>query len=341
MTANPMIGVIGAGTCDDRVRDLAYRVGEGIAKAGYPLICGGLGGVMEAACHGAFDAGGTTIGILPGESTASANRYVVLPIATGIGIARNVIIVRSSRVLIAVSGGPGTLSEMAFALQLGVPVVSLESHTPSQAITIADDPDDAVCKALRLAGLDKERQMSNLRQVGTTRIVTVRGDITKQATDAIVNAANSTLMGGGGVDGAIHRAGGPKILEECEAIVEESGQCPTGDAVITTGGNLPAKWVVHTVGPIWRGGNHDEPELLASAYQNSLAVARSRGVQTISFPSISTGAYRFPVDKAATIALTTVAEYVKANPFDEVRFVLFSEDDLNTYSAALANLTLD
>ena len=154
MTANPLIGVIGAGTCDDRIRGLAYRVGNGIARAGYPLICGGLGGVMEAACHGAVDAGGTTIGILPGDSPASANEHVTHPIATGIGIARNVIIVRSSRVLIAVSGGPGTLSEMAFALQLGVPVVSLESHTPSPDIPTANDPDDALSKALRLAGLE-------------------------------------------------------------------------------------------------------------------------------------------------------------------------------------------
>ena len=180
--------------------------------------------------------------------------------------------------------------------------------------------------------------MTNERLIGTTRITTVRGDITKQETDAIVNAANSTLMGGGGVDGAIHRAGGPKILDECKAIVEESGRCPTGDAVITTGGNMKTSWVVHTVGPIWRGGTREEPALLANAYRNSLAVAKSRGVRTISFPSISTGAYRFPIEKAAAVAIASVAEYVKANPFDEVRFVLFSEDDFNTYSAALAAL---
>jgi uncharacterized protein (TIGR00725 family) len=153
MGANSIIGVIGAGTCDDRIHDLAYRVGKGIAAAGYPLICGGLGGVMEAACHGARDEGGTTIGILPGDSPQSANRHVTIPIATGIGIARNVIIVRSSRALIAVSGGSGTLSEIAFALQLGVPVVSLESHTPSPDITIATDSEDAVRAALQQAGL--------------------------------------------------------------------------------------------------------------------------------------------------------------------------------------------
>lgn len=158
MGANSIIGVIGAGICDGRIHDLAYRVGKGIAAAGYPLICGGLGGVMEAACHGAHDAGGTTIGILPGDSPESANPHVTIPIATGIGIARNVIIVRSSQVLIAVSGGSGTLSEIAFALQLGVPVVSLESHTPSPDITIATDPDDAVHAALQLAGLKPSKR---------------------------------------------------------------------------------------------------------------------------------------------------------------------------------------
>lgn len=180
--------------------------------------------------------------------------------------------------------------------------------------------------------------MKNERRIGTTLIVTVRGDITKQDTDAIVNAANSTLMGGGGVDGAIHRAGGPTILEECKAIVADIGRCPTGDAVITTGGNLPARWVVHTVGPVWSGGKKSEPALLANAYRNSLALARSRDLKTISFPSISTGAYGYPVAEAAKIALSTVAEFVKENPFEEVRFVLFSEDDFNTYSAALAKL---
>lgn len=158
MPAGMIIGVIGAGTCDDRIRDIAYRVGKGIALAGQTLVCGGLGGVMEAACHGAYDAGGTTIGILPGDSFRSANRYVTLPIVTGLGIARNVIIVRSSRALIAVSGGPGTLSEIAFALQLDVPVVSLESHTPSPAVTVARDPEHAVREALRLAGLERSAE---------------------------------------------------------------------------------------------------------------------------------------------------------------------------------------
>ncbi|UCG52455.1 MAG: O-acetyl-ADP-ribose deacetylase [Candidatus Latescibacterota bacterium] len=181
--------------------------------------------------------------------------------------------------------------------------------------------------------------MHTEQKIGNTRIVTVRGDITQQDTDAIVNAANSTLMGGGGVDGAIHRAGGAKILEECKEIIDEIGSCPTGEAVITTGGNLKAKYVVHTVGPVWHGGTQGEPDLLANAYRNSLAAARPKGVRTISFPSISTGAYRYPVAKAAEIALKTVVEVVKQTPFDEVRFVLFSEEDFKTYSDALSRLT--
>lgn len=180
--------------------------------------------------------------------------------------------------------------------------------------------------------------MPSERLIGSTRIVAVRGDITKQKADAIVNAANSSLMGGGGVDGAIHRSGGPAILEECKRIVAEIGRCPTGEAVITTGGNLKAKFVVHTVGPVWRGGTQREAELLANAYRNSLEVARSRGVRTIAFPSISTGAYGYPVDKAAEVAVKAVAASVKEHPLEEVRFVLFSEGDLQTYEEALSHI---
>ncbi|MEW6172258.1 MAG: O-acetyl-ADP-ribose deacetylase [Bacillota bacterium] len=158
-----------------------------------------------------------------------------------------------------------------------------------------------------------------------------KGDITRQDTDAIVNAANSSLMGGGGVDGAIHRAGGGAILDECKKIVAEKGPCPTGGAVITTGGNLKARYVIHTVGPRWFGGNADEDNLLRQAYLNSLELAAGHGVKTIAFPAISTGAYRFPKDRATRIALGTVRDYVKNKPFDEVRFVLFSEEDLAVY----------
>jgi hypothetical protein len=152
MSAVKTIGVIGTGSCDEATASMAYDIGRGIAEAGCALVCGGLGGVMEEACRGASDAGGLTIGILPGDTVATANPYVKLPIATGLGIARNVIIVRSSSVLIAISGGPGTLSEIAFALQLGVPVVSLKSFIFSEQVIQARDPQHALEEARKLAG---------------------------------------------------------------------------------------------------------------------------------------------------------------------------------------------
>jgi O-acetyl-ADP-ribose deacetylase len=163
------------------------------------------------------------------------------------------------------------------------------------------------------------------------KITLCRGDITEQRVDAIVNAANSSLMGGGGVDGAIHRTGGPEILEQCREIVRRQGRCPTGQAVITTGGKLPARYVVHTVGPVWQGGSDNEDALLGEAYANSMQLAFSKGVKTIAFPSISTGAYRFPLSRAAGIALRAVSEQLNVTPFDEVRFVLFSQNDLEIY----------
>jgi O-acetyl-ADP-ribose deacetylase (regulator of RNase III) len=175
--------------------------------------------------------------------------------------------------------------------------------------------------------------------IGTSLLTLLRGDITLQDTEAIVNAANSTLMGGGGVDGAIHRAGGPEILEECQAIRTQRGNLPPGEAVITTAGRLSAKNVIHTVGPIWRGGTHGEDILLANAYRNSLTQALQNHLTTISFPSISTGVYGFPVDRASRIALTTVKQFVQAHPsIREVRFVVFDEHAERTY-AALFNET--
>ena len=174
------------------------------------------------------------------------------------------------------------------------------------------------------------------RQIAGTRVEVVLGDITREATDGIVNAANTTLLGGGGVDGAIHRAGGRAILEECRRL----GGCPTGDAKITTGGRMPARFVIHTVGPVYRDGRHGEPQLLASAYRRSLEVAVAHDVRSIAFPSISTGAYGFPIVDAAPIALETVAAFLRSDPgrFDRVRFVVFSEADGRVYTEALERL---
>jgi O-acetyl-ADP-ribose deacetylase (regulator of RNase III) len=168
--------------------------------------------------------------------------------------------------------------------------------------------------------------------VGDALVKLIQGDITQQDTDAIVNAANSTLLGGGGVDGAIHRAGGPAILAECKIIVAKIGRCETGEAVITTGGNLRARYIIHTVGPVYHGGQRSEPELLANAYKNSYRLAVENGLKSIAFPSISTGAYGYPIEKASRIALQTIYTLLKEQGgLDEVRFVLFSVKDLDVY----------
>ncbi len=152
------------------------------------------------------------------------------------------------------------------------------------------------------------------------RIEVVEGDITKQAVDAIVNAANTTLLGGGGVDGAIHRAAGPELLEECRKL----GGCPTGQAKITKGYRLPAKWVIHTVGPVWHGGSHGEDELLASCYRSCFALAEQQGIRTIAFPSISTGAYGFPMERAAGITVREAKAFLERNQsVEKVRLVCF------------------
>jgi O-acetyl-ADP-ribose deacetylase (regulator of RNase III) len=173
--------------------------------------------------------------------------------------------------------------------------------------------------------------------VGQARLAVIQGDITEQATDAIVNAANSGLMGGGGVDGAIHRAGGSAILEECKQIVAKQGRLPTGQAVITTSGKLTAKHVIHTVGPIWRGGNSNEAALLESAYRESLKLAAAYKLTSVSFPSISTGAYGYPLAKAAGIALKTAAYFLsdQATSLKDVVFVLFDTRTYQAYAAAL------
>jgi O-acetyl-ADP-ribose deacetylase (regulator of RNase III) len=171
--------------------------------------------------------------------------------------------------------------------------------------------------------------------IGRTLLRLLRGDITRQDTEAIVNAANSSLMGGGGVDGAIHRAGGPQILDECKEIVARQGRLPVGEAVITTGGRLKAKYIIHTVGPIWRGGQYGEPELLSNSYFNCLSLARDKGITSLSFPSISTGAYRFPIESAARIALKAVRDFLQDyQKFNEIRFILFDEPALLVYEKA-------
>src|SRR5437588_166479 len=165
-------------------------------------------------------------------------------------------------------------------------------------------------------------------------IEVIQGDITQQRVDAIVNAANNSLLGGGGVDGAIHRAAGPQLLEECRTL----GGCETGDAKITRGYNLPAKWVIHTVGPVWQGGGHKEDELLARCYRNSLALAEKHGINTIAFPSISTGAYGFPLRRAANIAIYEIITMLRqSDTIDKVIMVCFGDESYKAYSEALAS----
>lgn len=167
-------------------------------------------------------------------------------------------------------------------------------------------------------------------------VTLIQGDITKVKVDAIVNAANTSLLGGGGVDGAIHRAGGPAILEDCKKIRAKQGGCDTGEAVITTGGLLPAKYVIHTVGPVWNGGQKREPELLAACYRNSLQLAVANGVKTIAFPNISTGIYGYPKPAAADIAVKEVQQFMaNENALHEVFFVCFDDENYALYKERL------
>ena len=178
-------------------------------------------------------------------------------------------------------------------------------------------------------------------KLGQVTIRIIQGDITEQPTDAIVNAANPSLMGGGGVDGAIHRKGGPRILEECKDIRanEFPDGLPTGRAVITSGGRLRARHVIHTVGPVWQGGKHEEDKLLGEAYRNSLNLALEKGLKTVAFPSISTGAYGYPVEQASRIALKTIREFAEnQRGLEEIVLVLFSRVDFDVYEKAAKEL---
>ncbi len=177
-------------------------------------------------------------------------------------------------------------------------------------------------------------------EINNRQLMLLEGDITISSSEAIVNAANSSLMGGGGVDGAIHRAGGPAILRECKQIVEKQGKLPAGKAVITTGGNLKAKYVIHTVGPVWRSGDKNEDELLASSYRESLKLAEDKHIGSISFPSISTGAFGYPAYKAAKVALKTVVLFLKdeASSVNKVVFVLYDYNTYDAYQVALSEI---
>ncbi len=177
--------------------------------------------------------------------------------------------------------------------------------------------------------------------VGATKIEIAEGDVTEQSTDAIVNAANSSLMGGGGVDGAIHRKGGPAIVEECRRIRASQWRdgLPTGKAVMTSGGRLKARYVIHTVGPVWRGGHEGEQELLADCYRNTLILAKSSGLRSVAFPSISTGAYGYPISLASGTALATVKDFLEnESGLDEVVFVLFTERDRRVYEGTASRI---
>ena len=180
--------------------------------------------------------------------------------------------------------------------------------------------------------------------IGRTVVDLVQGDITRFRADAIVNAANSRLAGGGGVDGAIHAAGGPEIMEECRAIIAKIGRLSPGDAVVTTAGRLPAKYVIHTVGPVWHGGRSGEPEVLASAYRRSLEEANKLGLDSVAFASISTGVYGYPVQDASRIALRTIREFIESHPNTSLRritMVLYTTQTLRAFEEAFDEILAD
>lgn len=177
------------------------------------------------------------------------------------------------------------------------------------------------------------------KRIGTTKLILIQGDLTTQDVDAVVNAANSSLIVGGGVDGAIHAAGGPTILEECKRIISRIGRLDTGKAVGTTGGNLKARRVIHTVGPVWYGGANREAELLADCYRNTLLLAEREGLKSVAFPAISVGAFKYPLRDAARIALQTIAGHARAgSPLTEVRMVIYDQESFAIWETAFAEV---
>ncbi len=180
--------------------------------------------------------------------------------------------------------------------------------------------------------------MESVHQFLSTKVIIKKGDITKEKVEAIVNAANGGLLGGLNIDNSIHRAGGLALFEECKRIKEQQGRCPTGEAVITTAGNLPAKFVIHAVGPVWRGGDFQEDEMLEKTYLSSMNLALEHRVQTIAFPPISVGPYGYPADRAAKITFQTIKDFIvqKSFPLEEMRFVLYEDADYHAYIGAFA-----
>lgn len=177
------------------------------------------------------------------------------------------------------------------------------------------------------------------KKIGNTHLIIKKGDITKEQSEVIVNAANSALENGGGVNGAIHQKAGPGLDKECRQVFIEQGRCNPGDAVVTSAGSLEAKWIIHTVGPIWKGGKRGEEQLLRSCYYRSLALASHMGAHSIAFPSISTGIFHFPIEQASKVALKTIIAFIKEYPsFDKVTLVLFSEEDFELYKKTLEDL---
>lgn len=211
------------------------------------------------------------------------------------------------------------------------PVVKAKGAGSTAGALRGGSPSSGLCLCHEKREVTDMTEKTLVFTYGDSRLQILQGDITEQDTHAIVNAANSSLLGGGGVDGAIHRAGGPEILEACKRIRARQGTCPPGEAVITPGGRLKARYIIHTVGPVWKGGGRGETDTLKRAYTNVLRLAAENHIRSLSFPAISTGVYRFPKTEAARIALATTRDFIEETPLEEIRFILFSPEDYGIY----------